>query len=260
LLFIIVNVYLPSSSLPEAEYDEALCLLSTIISTYSNEAAVLLVGDWNSSLYRETSRDKKLQTFCQTDGLVPAVHTDSQPSYHGYNGSVSKIDYILAHTDSCIAHGLYIEDIKMTAHICKDENPYVISTHDALCFETTYQTENIEKHAGAELQVQSVGLVPKHIDWENADISKYQAMLESFLGQNFDIWTSPEHLQILAAVIPTSFTMAAELSAPSKENKKSSYKIFKSEEWLKAEILAKNAPAVSGSKQEDQEMKRINYF
>ena len=49
---IIVNVYLPSSSLPEAEYDEALCLLSTIIATYSNEAAVLLAGDWNSSLHR----------------------------------------------------------------------------------------------------------------------------------------------------------------------------------------------------------------
>ena len=89
--------------------------------------------------------------------------------------------------------------------------------------------------------MQSVDLVPKHIDWENADISKYQAMLESFLGQNFDIWTSPEHLQVLAAVIPTSFIQAAELFAPSKENKKPSYKIFKSEEWLKAEISAKNA-------------------
>ena len=114
---IIVNVYLPSSSLPESKYDEALSLLSTIITTYSNEAAILLAGDWNSSLYRQTVRDKKFQTFCQTDGLVTATHTNSSPSYHGYNGSVSKIDYILAHKDSCLAHGIQIEDIRITAHI-----------------------------------------------------------------------------------------------------------------------------------------------
>ena len=47
----------------------------------------------------------------------------------------------------------------MTAHICKDKNPYAISTHDALCFEITYNTENIEKQAGAEPLVQSLSII-----------------------------------------------------------------------------------------------------
>ena len=71
---IIVNVYLPASSLPESEFDESLPLLSTIITTYAVEAAVLLAGDWNSSLFRKTKRDKKFQTFCQMDGLMISRH------------------------------------------------------------------------------------------------------------------------------------------------------------------------------------------
>ena len=135
---IVVNVYLPSSSLPEPEYDEALCLLSSIIAAYSGDAAILLAGDWNSSLYRENKRDKKFQKFCQTDGLIPAVNTDEKPSYHGYNGSVSKIDYVLAHEESCSAHGLQVETLKIIAHICKEDDPSIISTHDVFCFEVKY--------------------------------------------------------------------------------------------------------------------------
>ena len=105
---ILVNVYLPSTSLPETEYDESLSLLSTIISTYSADAAILLAGDWNSSLHRETNRDKKFKKFCQKDGLIPATNTDDNPSYHGYNGCVSRIDYILAHRDSCLGYGIKI--------------------------------------------------------------------------------------------------------------------------------------------------------
>ena len=117
---IIVNVYLPSSSLPESDYDESLSLLSTIIATYAVDAAILLAGDWNASLYRGTKRDKKFQSFCQADGLIPAIGTDSTPSYHGYNGSVSKIDYVLAHRDSFEANGVRIEDVKVVKQICKE--------------------------------------------------------------------------------------------------------------------------------------------
>ena len=115
---IVVNVYLPSSSLPESDFDESLSLLSSIIEAYSTEAAILLAGDWNSSLYRQTKRDKKFQKFCQTDGLTPAVNTDSIPSYHGYNGCESKIDYVLVHEDSCVTQGVSIEDVIITKQIC----------------------------------------------------------------------------------------------------------------------------------------------
>ena len=39
---IIINVYLPSSSLPETDYDISLDILSVAIEKYSSEAALLL--------------------------------------------------------------------------------------------------------------------------------------------------------------------------------------------------------------------------
>ena len=109
-------------------------------------------------MYRQRARDKKFQTFCRTDGLIPAVHTDSAPSYHGY-GCDSKIDYILAHRDSCLLHGLKIEDIRMTAHLCKDENPYIISTHDALCFEINFDVTNNDDQVVNNSRVEAVEIV-----------------------------------------------------------------------------------------------------
>ena len=117
---IIVNVYLPSSSLPEYDYDDSLSFLSIIITNYTMDGAILLAGDWNSSLHRNTARDNKFQTFCHKHGVFPAARTNSSPSYHGYNGSESKIDYILAHEDSCSVHGIKIKEVKIISQICKN--------------------------------------------------------------------------------------------------------------------------------------------
>ena len=72
-------------------------------------------------------------------------------------------------------HGLKIEDNRITAHICKDENPYIISTHDALCFEVTFVAANDEVEN--ILEVESVVTEQERVDWDNADISKYQSIL-----------------------------------------------------------------------------------
>ena len=220
---IIVNVYLPSTSLPECEYDDSLTLLSTIITTYTAEAAILLSGDWNSSLYRTTARDKKFQTFCHTAGIFPADQTNDTPSYHGYNGTVSKIDYVFAHRDSCLMFGIKTEDVRIITQLCKEEVPFIISTHDPIYFEVRFNTEIVSKEEGKMLVCESVESVNKRIDWEKADISAYQNTLNSLLTQNFEIWKNPENLEVLASVIPTSFIQAAELSAPSKMNKKPNY-------------------------------------
>ena len=238
---IIVNVYLPSSSLPESEYDESLSLLSTILTAYTMEAAILLAGDWNSSLYRNTARDRKFQTFCQTVGITTAAQTNETPSYHGYNGTISKIDYVFAHRDSCSIHGIKIEDVRIIVQLCKEEDPVIISTHDPLYFEVKYNAEVLSGEVSNVLEYESIKVENKRIEWDKADIPLYQNVLNSLLSQNFEIWISPENLNILASVIPTSFIQAAELSAPSKEIKKPNYKIFKSEDWLKAEKTARKA-------------------
>ena len=49
---ILVNVYLPASSLPSQDYDDSLNLLSSVITHYQTEAAILLAGDFNRSLFR----------------------------------------------------------------------------------------------------------------------------------------------------------------------------------------------------------------
>ena len=132
---IIINVYLPSSSIPETDYESCLTLLSVALERYSSEAACVLSGDFNRSLFRNTASDKKFQLLCTKMGLVPAEGTTDRPTYHGYNGSSSRIHYVLLHKDSCIYFGLQITDVQIVDHICKNENIDIISTHDLLSFE-----------------------------------------------------------------------------------------------------------------------------
>ena len=48
----LINVYLPSSSWPESEYDAELSGLSTALDTLATQGAVILAGDFNRSLHR----------------------------------------------------------------------------------------------------------------------------------------------------------------------------------------------------------------
>ena len=182
---IIINVYLPSSSLPEADYEATLVLLSVAIEKYSSEAACILSGDFNRSLFRKSSNDKKFQQFCSEMGLLPAEGSTDQPTYHGYNGSTSRIDYVLLHRDSCTSFGLKTENVNILNHICKDDNSDIISTHDAILFEVEYNVKNVSKKSEDALGCESIALVQKSIDWENADIENYQSVLDSLLEQNF---------------------------------------------------------------------------
>ena len=76
---ILINVYLPASSLPAQEYDDSLNLLSSIISNYQAEAAVFLAGDFNRSLFRNNQGDAKFQSFCKIAGLFTAAGTTQLP-------------------------------------------------------------------------------------------------------------------------------------------------------------------------------------
>ena len=132
---ILINVYLPASSLPQEECDKSLNLLSSIITRYQAEAAILVAGDFNRSLFRNNQGDKKFQSFCKNSGLNPASGTTSNPSYHGYNGSTSKIDYVMMHTESCRLFGVGKDNLRKISQVCKEEDISIISTHDAIFFE-----------------------------------------------------------------------------------------------------------------------------
>ena len=63
---IIINVYFPSSSLPQQEYDDSLNFLAATLSNHEAEAAIFVIGDFNRSLFRNNPGDQKFQNFCQT--------------------------------------------------------------------------------------------------------------------------------------------------------------------------------------------------
>ena len=170
---ILVNIYLPSSSLPQTEYDTCLNQLSSIFEHFATEGAIFLAGDWNRSLFRKNPQDLKFQQFCKTHGLKTANGTDDLPSYHGYNQSTSRIDFILLHSDSCSTFGVSAKDVQITSHICKENNPHIISTHDAFLFEisipirtTESETRQVVPHSVTE---------NKRLDWEKL---KYEAIPE----------------------------------------------------------------------------------
>ena len=131
---ILINVYLPASSLPQCEFDDAINQLSSIISNYQADAANLLSGDFNRSLYRKNPSDVKFQTFCSLAGIIPAAGTTDTPSYHGYNGTSSKIDYVMMHQESCQLFGISKDDLRIIYQPCQEEDPSIISTQSILSF------------------------------------------------------------------------------------------------------------------------------
>ena len=144
----------------------------------------------------------------------------------------------MIHKDSCQAQGIDIKDVRIVKQICKEDDPTIISTHDAVYFEVKYVTKLFHEK---ENEFESMNIIQKRTDWEKADIPQYQALLDSLLEESFDIWQFPENMSILASTIPSTFILAAEIAAPSKTVKKPNYKIFKSEDWRKAELEAKAA-------------------
>ena len=169
-------------------------------------------------------------------GIIPAAGTTDIPSYHGYNGSESKIDYVMMHAESCHAFGIQNDDLRIIMQTCKEEDPTIISTHDHIYFELKINEKPIDCE---KLDFKINPIVNKRLVWENADMDLYQQTLETLLQQNFEFWDKPECIDVL--LIPQAFKQAAEVSVPSKQNREPNFKTIKSEEWIKAEIAAKKA-------------------
>ena len=235
---ILINVYLPASSLPQQEYDDSLNLLASVIANFQSEAAIFVAGDCNRSLFRNNPGDLKFQKFCKTVGLQPATNTKQVPTYHGYNGSTSQIDYILMHKESCMMLGIKEDDLRIISQVCKDDDPTILSTHDAIYFELNI---SVSPTTSGISVVQSTPVTNKILLWNSADLELYQQSLENILTQNFEFWNSPECISTLARLIPQAFIQSAEIAVPSKQKKEINFKTVKSEEWRKAEISAKKA-------------------
>ena len=94
----IINVYLPCrGNHTEMEFDAALDSLQTIIDKYRPSHDIIVVGDFNASLFEDRcSRDRKFSSWCQKNDLLPAMDYPKTPTHVHHHGSGSStIDYIL---------------------------------------------------------------------------------------------------------------------------------------------------------------------
>ena len=159
-------------------------------------------------------------------GIIPAAGTTDTPSYHGYNGTMSKIDYVMMHEESCRVFGISQDNLRIICQPCKEDDPSIISTHDPIYFELTIHGKPEMLCDGGPL-FESIPVINRRLLWENADIDLYQSSLETLLHQNFEFWNEPECLNTLALLIPEAYKQAAEIAVPSKQQKDMGFKTLK---------------------------------
>ena len=168
-------------------------------------------------------------------GLVLAEGTTNLPSYHGNNGSSSKIDYAFAHVQSFLKQGLKPSCLSIFLHECLEETPENHSTHYLWGFEINLPSDAIQSPDPKQDKPK-----PSQPNWKKIDEDAYQLYLHSLLQQQFEMLDSPENIPTLAEIIPTAFTSAAEAAGgSSKPKQKKPFKVNKSNDLWKAEMNAK---------------------
>lgn len=209
---------------------------SQLSSFMTKPSVIVIAGDFNASLHRSkpTARDKKFEKFIKEGGFTPAYGTTDLPSYHGNNGSSSKIDYALVHKQSFLSRGIPVNSVKIILHECLEESPENNSTHDLWGFEIVLESKDVNSVDPPQPNVTT------RIQWDKIDENVYQSNLYSLLSQQFEIFNSPENIPVLAEAIPSAFIAAAESTGEIKVAKQpKSYKSDKSRDLWKAELYAK---------------------
>ena len=77
-------------------YQDTLDEMGEILIKYNDGPHVVIGGDMNASLLRNTSRDKLLKKFLTENHLKIPDKCGSDHTFHHYNGrDLSQIDYII---------------------------------------------------------------------------------------------------------------------------------------------------------------------
>ena len=97
---LIIGAYIPCRGTKNADKDflESLDVISEIINKYSHTCDVILTGDMNTSLNRQTpnSRGSLFLNFIKDHHvLIPSCMDETNTYYHPSGSSQAQIDYIL---------------------------------------------------------------------------------------------------------------------------------------------------------------------
>ena len=128
--------------------------LSEILEKYKNKANILLVGDMNASLRRDSAQDRQFKCFLnENDMKVPPKCINSATFFHFNGKDTSQIDYVL-------------ESISMI-------NEYVNFEREALNT-PTHDPKLVRFSCNLEDKTQNTGVNhTKRIKWNKIDKKEY---------------------------------------------------------------------------------------
>ncbi|KAH3722364.1 hypothetical protein DPMN_065322 [Dreissena polymorpha] len=114
------------------EYMSMTSEISEILETYRHTHNIIICGDMNASITRNTTRDLLFQNFIQDAGLTPTPKQSSKYTFFHHNGkSQSQIDYFLFN-EHHLPDINKIETHEMKPKNCSDHVPISLSLNTTL--------------------------------------------------------------------------------------------------------------------------------
>ena len=197
----VISVYLPcQGSYSEATYQDSLDILSTVIWKYKNSHTIVILGDFNASLFDQRgSRDSKFSRWCRDHNVVPHPSYPKTGTHLHHRGSgQSTIDYILCTNPDIISN--------VSVGQCHPTNT---SSHLPIMANIA-----LDLHVPVCDPVPTTDCITK-LDWSKCDTRLYQDITSDFL----DFITPMEDLPSLSAFCDTFtdiLTHAAQCAIPSR--------------------------------------------
>ncbi|CAG2198388.1 unnamed protein product [Mytilus edulis] len=212
--FIFLSTYLPCRGNANSidNYQEILDELSEIYIKYSNVFRIVIGGDMNASIYRDSKQDKVFRDFIKENNLLIPPSCGKTFTFYHYNGrDTSQIDYFLE-SKSVISN--YLTFIRESTNT---------STHDPIL--TTIPC-NIQANEETNSLIEN-----KRINWNKVDKTAYQEEIENKLST----WTDEINLNLTFDNIPDKInelcTIMATSASKCSRSKRSKCKRLKKKPW-----------------------------
>lgn len=158
----VLNAYLPTLNLPASResYSEHLDILYTIKQKYSATHKIILCGDLNGTLLetRSNPHDIMLRNFVREHDLKNLM-LSVKPTFHGYGGGKSQIDYILSADENLIQ--------KITV---SDHTPTNLSAHVQIYATLNVKTPELVQLTNTQKRAQPMF----KLYWDRTDKTEYR--------------------------------------------------------------------------------------
>ena len=144
------------------EFSDQLAELSEMITKFSQDYTVILMGDLNSSLHRNKGikRDRLLGKFKEENHLfLPVGHLEQSTFFHYNKRDTFQIDYFLCNKQSLV-----------TSVAQEQRNPQNTSCHDPVKVKIQVKFKIISNEDTCEISSVKV-------NWEKIDKIKYATVL-----------------------------------------------------------------------------------